>query len=41
MTLSELRLIETDAGGRRERELSGEEEYAGALREHFGVVMRA
>ncbi|HEY0174017.1 MAG TPA: arylamine N-acetyltransferase [Pyrinomonadaceae bacterium] len=41
VTLSELRLIETDAGGRRERELSGEEEYAGALREHFGVVMRA
>ncbi len=41
VTLSELRLIETDAGGRRERELSGGEEYAEALREHFGVVMRA
>lgn len=41
VTLSGLRLIETDAGGRRERELSGEEEYAEALREHFGVVMRA
>lgn len=41
VTLSGLRLIETDAGGRRERELSGEDEYAEALREHFGVVMRA
>ncbi len=41
VTLSGLRLIETDARGRRERELSGEEEYAEALREHFGVVMRA
>ena len=41
VTLSGLRFIETDAGGRRERELSGEEEYADALREHFGVVMRA
>ncbi|MET0622021.1 MAG: arylamine N-acetyltransferase [Pyrinomonadaceae bacterium] len=40
VTLSELRLIETDAGGRRERELSGEEEYTAALREHFGVSMR-
>lgn len=41
VTLSGLRLIETDADGRHERELSGEEEYAEALREHFGVVMRA
>jgi N-hydroxyarylamine O-acetyltransferase len=41
VTLSELRLITTDAGGRRERELSGEPEFADALREHFGVVMSA
>jgi N-hydroxyarylamine O-acetyltransferase len=41
VTLSGLRLITTDAGGRHERELSGEEEYAEALREHFGVVMPA
>lgn len=41
VTLSGLRLITTDADGRHERELSGEEEYAEALRDHFGVVMRA
>ena len=40
VTLSRLRLITTDGDGRRERELSGEQEYAEALREHFGVVMR-
>lgn len=40
VTLSGLRLIETDADGRRdERTLSGEEEYAAALREHFGVEL--
>lgn len=41
VTLSGLRLITTDAAGRHERELSGEDEYADTLREHFGVVMRA
>jgi N-hydroxyarylamine O-acetyltransferase len=40
VTLSGSRLITTDAGGRRERELAGEEEYRRALVEHFGVVMR-
>jgi N-hydroxyarylamine O-acetyltransferase len=40
VTLSRLRLINTDADGRRERELSDGQEYAEALREHFGVVMR-
>jgi N-hydroxyarylamine O-acetyltransferase len=41
VTLSKLRLINTDAGGRHERELASEREYEEALREHFGVVMRA
>ena len=41
VTLSRLRLITTGARGRHERELSGEREYEEALREHFGVVMRA
>ncbi len=40
VTLSQLRLITTEGDGRHERELAGEEEYAEALREHFGVVMR-
>jgi N-hydroxyarylamine O-acetyltransferase len=41
VTLSGMRLIETDAdGGRRERLLADDEEYAAALREHFGVSMR-
>ena len=40
VTLSGLRLIETDADGtRRERDLADESEYAAALREHFGVSM--
>lgn len=40
VTLSGMRLIETSADGtRRERALAGEEEFAAALREHFGVVM--
>jgi N-hydroxyarylamine O-acetyltransferase len=40
VTLSGMRFIETDAnGGRRERVLAGEGEYAAALREHFGVEM--
>ena len=41
VTLSGLRLITTGGDGRHERGLAGEEEYAEALREHFGVVMRA
>ncbi|MCA1619613.1 MAG: arylamine N-acetyltransferase [Acidobacteria bacterium] len=41
VTLSGLRLITTGVDGRHERGLAGEEEYAEALREHFGVVMRA
>lgn len=41
VTLSDLRLITTTKdGGRHERTLTGEEEYAEALREHFGVVMK-
>ena len=39
VTLSQLRLITTDADGRHERELS-EQEYEEALSEHFGVVMK-
>jgi N-hydroxyarylamine O-acetyltransferase len=38
VTLSEMRLIETQAGGERiERLLESEEEYAAALREHFRI----
>ena len=40
VTVSGMRLITTDAGGRHERELEGAAEYEAALREHFGVVMR-
>jgi N-hydroxyarylamine O-acetyltransferase len=40
VTLSGLRLIETSAAGtRQERTLADEEEYAAALRDHFGIVM--
>jgi N-hydroxyarylamine O-acetyltransferase len=40
VTLSGMRLIETDAcGARRERVLADEGEYAAALREHFGIEM--
>ena len=39
VTLSQMRLITTRGDERRERELASEEEYAGALREHFGIVM--
>ena len=40
VTLSEMRFIETtETGGRQERNLQSQEEYAGILREHFGIVM--
>lgn len=40
ITLSELRLITTSkAGGRHERDLANNDEYAETLRQHFGVVM--
>ena len=40
VTLSGMRFIETDASGeRRERVLAGDDEYAAALREHFGIEM--
>ena len=40
VTLSGMRLIITSKdGARRERTLAGEEEYAAALRQHFGVVI--
>lgn len=38
ISLSERRLIRTRAGQRTEQELTGEEEYTQALREHFGIV---
>lgn len=38
VTLSEMRLITTENGERRERMLTNEE-YAGVLREHFGVII--
>jgi N-hydroxyarylamine O-acetyltransferase len=40
LTLSELRLISTNTKGEREeRALLDEDEYASALRDHFGIVM--
>lgn len=39
VTVSQTRLITTRGVERVERELASEEEYAGALREHFGIVM--
>lgn len=40
VTLSEMRLITTsEQGGRQERVLASEEEYAAVLRQHFGIVM--
>lgn len=40
ITLSEMRLITTSKnGGRQERTLTSQEEYATILREHFGIVM--
>jgi N-hydroxyarylamine O-acetyltransferase len=40
ITLSEMRFITTlEGGGRQERVLTSQEEYAGILREQFGIVM--
>jgi N-hydroxyarylamine O-acetyltransferase len=39
VTISQMRLITTRGDARDERELASEEEYAAALREHFGIVM--
>jgi N-hydroxyarylamine O-acetyltransferase len=40
ISLSEMRFIKTLKNGeRKERVLSGQEEYAGILREHFGIIM--
>lgn len=39
VTLSEMRFITTSQGGRQERTLSSQEEYAEILREQFGIVM--
>ena len=38
LTLSGMKLITTQGGERRERELADDQEYAEALREHFGIV---
>ncbi len=40
VTLAGRRLIETRGAEKTERELSGDDEYAAALLEHFGVSMR-
>ncbi len=39
ITLTNMRLITTTGGERRERELTDEQEYAAILRERFGVVL--
>ena len=39
VTLSDMRLIETAGGERRERVLTDEEEYAAVLEREFGVIM--
>lgn len=39
ISLSEMRLITTEGGERREHTVATQEEYAEMLREHFGVVM--
>ena len=41
ITLSEMRLIETQGDVRNERVLATQEEYAAALQQHFGIVMPA
>jgi N-hydroxyarylamine O-acetyltransferase len=40
ISLSELRLITTDGTERHESTLATDEEYASALRDHFGIVMK-
>jgi len=40
LTLSGMKLITTRGGERRERELADDQEYAEALREHFGIETR-
>lgn len=39
ISLSDWKLIVTERGERRERDLGSEEEYAEALRAHFGIVL--
>jgi N-hydroxyarylamine O-acetyltransferase len=39
VTISGMRLITTVRGQRHERHLRGEDEYAQALRTHFGIVL--
>ena len=39
ITVSDMRLIETSDGQRRERTLANQNEYAVSLREQFGIVM--
>jgi N-hydroxyarylamine O-acetyltransferase len=39
VTLTDRRLTITDAGGRQERDISGEEAFIAALREHFGISL--
>lgn len=39
ITLTDMRLITTTRGERREKTLATQEEYAAALREHFGVEL--
>jgi N-hydroxyarylamine O-acetyltransferase len=42
ITLSDLRFITTNNGGRRQEQiLTNDEEYATILRDHFGIVMKA
>ena len=39
ITLSDMRLIDTQDDGRHERVLASQEEYNDALQQHFGIVM--
>jgi len=41
ITVTGMRLIITDRGKREERELNSEEEWLAALREHFGIELKA
>lgn len=41
ITLSDMRLIETNHEERHERVLANQREYDAALQQHFGIVMRA